>query len=236
MIKSWWNFWNTVGRLISCLMRCRNLPDTIFLQPWHFWITYIRTSKLSCLSRLLPVLFKRIRCTNTWCIPLYKLFLNAVRPHLTWSWIWVILPLFLWIAVFHRLRILIILLNSVFPELKGAWLLYFLKRSPIQAYRQFLIDPKDSHVLGFNFDNQFCFDTRRPFGLRTWVMICQRIRNDEGRHSHFHAVRFFCGRLFRRFLRCRNSSVGWNSVCRFAVSFWFLRLGLFSRERFPIRY
>ena len=117
MIKSWWNFWNTVGRLISCLMSCRNLPDTIFLQPWYFWITYVRTSKLSCLSRLLPVLFRRIRCTNTWFIPLYKLFLNAVRPHVTCSWIWVILPLFLWIAVFHRLRILIILLSSVFPEL-----------------------------------------------------------------------------------------------------------------------
>ena len=46
---------------------------------------------------------------------------------------------------------------------------------------------------------------------------------------------FFLGRLFRRFLRCRNSSFGWYSVSRFSVSFWFLRLGLFSGERFPIR-
>lgn len=78
---------------------------------------YARTSKLSCLSPLLPVLFKRIRCTNTWFAPHYKLFLNAVLPNARWSWIWVILPLFLWTAVFHRLRILILLLNSVFPKL-----------------------------------------------------------------------------------------------------------------------
>lgn len=28
-------------------------------------------------------------------------------------------------------------------------------------------------MLGFNFDNQFYFDTRCPFGLRTSAMICQ---------------------------------------------------------------
>ena len=78
---------------------------------------YARTSKLSCLSPLLPVLFKRIRCINTWFAPHYKLFLNAVLPNARWLWIWVILPLFLWTAVFHCLRILILLLNSVFPKL-----------------------------------------------------------------------------------------------------------------------
>lgn len=78
---------------------------------------YARTSKLSCLSPLFPVLFKRIRRTNTWFAPHYKLFLNAVLPNARWLWIWDVLPLFLWTAVFHRLRILILLLNSVLPRL-----------------------------------------------------------------------------------------------------------------------
>ena len=53
---------------------------------------YARTSKLSCLSPLFPVLFKRIRRTNTWFAPHYKLFLNAVLPNARWLWIWDVLP------------------------------------------------------------------------------------------------------------------------------------------------
>ena len=48
------------------------------------------------------------------------------------------------------------------------------KKDLQRAYRQIPIDPRDYHLLGFNFDNQFYFDTRCPFGLRTSAMICQR--------------------------------------------------------------
>ena len=48
------------------------------------------------------------------------------------------------------------------------------KKDLQHAYRQIPIDPRDYHLLGFNFDNQFYFDTRCPFGLRTSAMICQR--------------------------------------------------------------
>ena len=48
------------------------------------------------------------------------------------------------------------------------------KKDLQRAYRQIRIDPRDYHLLGFNFDNQFYFDTRCPFSLRTSAMICQR--------------------------------------------------------------
>ena len=48
------------------------------------------------------------------------------------------------------------------------------KKDLQRAYRQIPINPRDYHLLGFNFDNQFYFDTRCPFGLRTSAMICQR--------------------------------------------------------------
>ena len=48
------------------------------------------------------------------------------------------------------------------------------KKDLQRAYRQIPIDPRDYHLLGFNFDNQFYFDTRCPFSLRTSAMICQR--------------------------------------------------------------
>ena len=43
-----------------------------------------------------------------------------------------------------------------------------------RAYRQIPIDPKDYPLLGFRFYSLLYFDTRRPFGLKTSAMICQR--------------------------------------------------------------
>ena len=48
------------------------------------------------------------------------------------------------------------------------------KKDLQRAYRQIPIDPRDYHLLGFNFDNQFYFHTRCPFSLRTSAMICQQ--------------------------------------------------------------
>ena len=53
-----------------------------------------------------------------------------------------------------------------------------LKKYLRRAYRQFLIDPKDCHLLGFCYDGKFYFDTRCPFGLRSWAMICQSFLAD----------------------------------------------------------
>ena len=39
------------------------------------------------------------------------------------------------------------------------------KKDLQRAYRQIPIDPRDYHLLGFNFDNQFYFDTCCPFSL-----------------------------------------------------------------------
>ena len=56
---------------------------------------------------------------------------------------------------------------------KGRGCLIF-KKDLRRAYRQFPIDPKDYHLLGFCYDGKLYFDTRCPFGLRSSAMICQR--------------------------------------------------------------
>ena len=61
------------------------------------------------------------------------------------------------------------------------------KKDLQRAYRQFPIDPKDYYLLGFTFDNHIYFDTRRPFGLRTSAMICQRTTKAV---IYFHAAGF----------------------------------------------
>ena len=43
-----------------------------------------------------------------------------------------------------------------------------------KAYRQFPVDPKDYHLLGCTWDNQFYFDTVLTMGLRSAAMACQR--------------------------------------------------------------
>ena len=49
-----------------------------------------------------------------------------------------------------------------------------LKKDLLRAYRQYPIDPKDYHLLGFRYQGKFYFATRCPFGLRSSAMICQR--------------------------------------------------------------
>ena len=56
---------------------------------------------------------------------------------------------------------------------KGRHCLVF-KKDLRRAYRQFPIDPKDYHLLGFRYQGKCYFDTRCPFGLRSSAMICQR--------------------------------------------------------------
>ena len=48
------------------------------------------------------------------------------------------------------------------------------KRDLKKAYRQFPVDPKDYHLLGYTWDNQFYFDTVLTMGLRSAAMACQR--------------------------------------------------------------
>lgn len=57
MIKSQWKFWRTVGQSIISLISGHHLSNTIIFQHWHLWITYTCTSKLSCLSMPLSVVF-----------------------------------------------------------------------------------------------------------------------------------------------------------------------------------
>lgn len=60
-----------------------------------------------------------------------------------------------------------------FVRAKGPGCLIF-KTDLQRAYRQLPVDPKDYRYLGFQFDNNFYFDLRCPFGLRSSAMICQR--------------------------------------------------------------
>ena len=48
------------------------------------------------------------------------------------------------------------------------------KRDLKKAYRPFLVDPKDYHLLGYTWDNQFYFDKVLTMGLRSAPMACQR--------------------------------------------------------------
>lgn len=48
------------------------------------------------------------------------------------------------------------------------------KKDLKRAYRQLPVDPKDYKYLGFQWDGQFYFDLRCPFGLRSSALICQR--------------------------------------------------------------
>ena len=43
------------------------------------------------------------------------------------------------------------------------------KRDLKEAYRQFQVDPKDYHFLGYTWDNQFYFDTVLTMGLRRFM-------------------------------------------------------------------
>jgi len=56
---------------------------------------------------------------------------------------------------------------------KGRGCLIF-KKDLRRAYRQFPIDPKDYHLLGFCYDGKLYFNTCCPFGLHSSAMICQR--------------------------------------------------------------
>lgn len=51
---------------------------------------------------------------------------------------------------------------------------YVFKQDLKWAYQQFPIDPKDYKFLGFFWDKALYFDTRCPFGLWLYAMICQR--------------------------------------------------------------
>ena len=76
---------------------------------------------------------------------------------------------------FPRPHILILPLNFVFPELIDYANSFYPKGGVVIFTRKiFNADPKDCHLLGFNFDNHLYFDTRCPFGLRSSAMICQR--------------------------------------------------------------
>ena len=57
-------------------------------------------------------------------------------------------------------------------SLGPGFLLY--KRDLKKAYRQFPVDPKDYHLLGYTWDNQLYFDTVLTMGLRSAAMACQR--------------------------------------------------------------
>lgn len=48
------------------------------------------------------------------------------------------------------------------------------KRDLKKTYRQFPVDPKDCHLLGYTWDSQFYFDTVLTMGLRSAAMACQR--------------------------------------------------------------
>ena len=47
------------------------------------------------------------------------------------------------------------------------------KKDLSRAYRQLCIDPRDYHLLGYQFRDYLYFDTAPPFGLRSSAMMCQ---------------------------------------------------------------
>ena len=57
------------------------------------------------------------------------------------------------------------------PSLGLGCLLY--KYDLKKAHRQFPVDPKDYHLLGYTWDNQFYFDTVLTLDLRSAAMACQ---------------------------------------------------------------
>ena len=68
-----------------------------------------------------------------------------------------------------------------------------------KAYRHFPVDPKDYHLLGYTWDNQFYFDTVLTMGLRSAALACQRytsavpwISRQQGR-SFFNYLDDFIG-------------------------------------------
>ena len=50
----------------------------------------------------------------------------------------------------------------------------FYQRDLKKAYRQFPVDLRDYHFLGYTWDNQFYFDTVFIMGLRSAAMACQQ--------------------------------------------------------------
>ena len=73
------------------------------------------------------------------------------------------------------------------------------KRDLKKAYRQFPVDPRDHHLLGYTWNNQFYFDTVLTMGLRSAAMACQRstsavswIFRQQG-HSLFNYLDDFIG-------------------------------------------
>ena len=46
------------------------------------------------------------------------------------------------------------------------------KRDLKKTYRQFPVDPKDCHLLGYTWDSQFYFDKVLTMGLRSAAMAC----------------------------------------------------------------
>jgi len=43
----------------------------------------------------------------------------------------------------------------------------------MKAYRQFPVDPRDYHLLGYNWQDEFYFDTVLTMGSRSAAMACQ---------------------------------------------------------------
>ena len=48
------------------------------------------------------------------------------------------------------------------------------KRDLMKAYRQFPVDPRDYHLLGYNWQDELYFDTVLTMGSRSAAMACQR--------------------------------------------------------------
>lgn len=54
---------------------------------------------------------------------------------------------------------------------------YIYKRDLKRAYRQFPVDPRDYHLLGYRWRGLIYFDKVLPMGLRMAAMACQRVTN-----------------------------------------------------------
>ena len=181
-IRSWWNFWSMVSRLIIAPVNC--LISTMCNHPsalaFPYCVRHYIQTELSFRVITGPFL------ANPLQKPLVSSPLQTVPKHGSSKCRVVLdlsfpptfpvnsgIPFNTYLDSPLNVQLLGIDHLCQFILAKGRGCCVY-KNDLQRTYRQFPINPKDYYLLGFTFDNHIYFDTQCPFGLRTLAMICQR--------------------------------------------------------------
>ena len=77
---------------------------------------------------------------------------------------------------------------------------HIFKKDLSRGYHQIPVDLGDYHLLGFQVEGNFYFNSAFPFGLRSATLACQRTHYTE-RCVHSYPYGNFGGHIYQRFLR-----------------------------------